>query len=92
MPLNAVLSLVDIRSGANSYYKLQVLQHDKNKRYEIGEYLNTHDLVTGVLGLCLQRGYKSIIESFRTHIDFVNHTGYTWVIDPTEAILALFFG
>ena len=89
MPLNAVLSLVDIRSGANSYYKLQVLQHDKHKRYEIGEYLNTHDSVTGVLGLCLQGGDNSIIESFRIRSDFFNHT---WVIDPNEAILALFLG
>ena len=32
------------------------------------------------------------MESFRIHIDFVNHTGYTWEIDPTEAILALFLG
>ncbi|XP_067939303.1 poly [ADP-ribose] polymerase 1-like [Watersipora subatra] len=32
-PLNAVLSMVDIKSGCNSYYKLQVLQHDKQQKY-----------------------------------------------------------
>ncbi|KAF6035109.1 PARP1 [Bugula neritina] len=32
-PLNAVLSMVDISSGSNSYYKLQVLEHDSVNRY-----------------------------------------------------------
>lgn len=30
-PLSCVLGLVDITRGTNSYYKLQVIEHDKNK-------------------------------------------------------------
>lgn len=32
---NAVLGMVDIMRGTNSYYKLQVLEEDKRKSYEL---------------------------------------------------------
>ena len=32
---SVVLGIVDIQSGRNSYYKLQVLEHDKKQKYVI---------------------------------------------------------
>ena len=32
---SVVLGSVNVQDGKNSYYKLQVLQHDKKKKYEI---------------------------------------------------------
>lgn len=30
---SVVLGMVDIQSGRNSYYKIQILEHDKKKKY-----------------------------------------------------------
>jgi hypothetical protein len=35
---SVVLGVVNVQTGMNSYYKLQVLQHDKKPKYVINTY------------------------------------------------------
>ncbi len=35
---SVVLGVVNVQTGMNSYYKLQVLQHDKKPKYVINSY------------------------------------------------------
>jgi hypothetical protein len=36
---SVVLGVVNVQTGMNSYYKLQVLQHDKKPKYVINNYI-----------------------------------------------------
>jgi hypothetical protein len=36
---SVVLGVVNVQTGMNSYYKLQVLQHDKKPKYVINTYI-----------------------------------------------------
>ena len=36
-PYTAVLNMVDLASGRNSYYKLQILESDKSNKYDIAQ-------------------------------------------------------